>query len=182
MFLVGIQFPCQDEEVVAEAVDIGNDVCIDFCAFFGKGKDASFCSSADGAADVCDGCGSASSWQDEAAEAGQDGVDGVNLLLDACHHLVGHDGSVCLLTCGVVVGVVVCGKIASHHKKMPLHVGEELAVVLVGAIGDEQPDVGAEFVDGAIRFQSGAGLADPLSACEGCDPLVACTCVDFHNI
>ena len=74
MILVGIQFSCQDEEVVAEAVDIGNDVCIDFCAFFGKGKDASFCSSADGAADVCDGCGSASSWQDEAAEAGQDGM------------------------------------------------------------------------------------------------------------
>lgn len=41
--------------------------------------------------------------------------------------------------------------------------------------------MGTEFVDGAIRFETCTSLADSLSTCEGCFPLIACSCVDFHR-
>lgn len=69
----------------------------------------------------------------------------VNLLLDGCHHIGGDD-----VAWPYVALAVVGGQIASHDEEVVLHVGEELAVVLVSAVGDEQSDGGTEFIDCAV--------------------------------
>ena len=181
MIFICIQFASQNEEVVTEAIDVGNHMGVNFCTLFDKGKDTPFCTSADGAAHMSDSSGSASSRENETTEGWQGGVDGIYLLFDTCHHFVCHNGNVRFLTGGVVGWLVVCGKISAHDEKLALNVDEKLDVMFTGTFSDEQSDKGAEFVDGAIRFKTCTSLADSLSTCEGCFPLVACSCVDFHR-
>ena len=68
MFFVGVEFSCKDEEVVAKAIHVGDDVFIYFCSFFNEGEDASFGTSAHRAADVAEGCGTASTGENETLE------------------------------------------------------------------------------------------------------------------
>lgn len=133
MLLVSVELACKDEEVVAESVDIGNDVRIHLCPFLHKCQDAAFGTSADGAADVGDGGGTASPRQDEASERGQCGIDGIHLLFELGGHLWGHD----IARTDIVLGVVG-GKVSAHDKKFALDVGEYVDVVLLCAVGDEQ--------------------------------------------
>ena len=145
MFFIDVEFSCQDEEVVAEAVNVCDSLFIDDGSFFDEPQDGAFGSSADGAAYVCYGCGTASSRQYETAEWGQGGIDAIDFFFHACDHLWGDD----------VVGshlslAVVGGEVASEDEEVVLHVGEELQVVRVGAVGDEESDLGAQFIDCAV--------------------------------
>lgn len=181
MFFVRIQLTCQYEKVVTETVDIGNNMGVNFCTFFGEGKNAAFCTSANRTAHMCDSCSFASSWENETTEGGKCGVDGVNFLFDTSHHLICHDGMVCPLASGGMGWLVISGEISAHNEKLVLNVSEELDVMVTYTFGDEQSDKGTEFVNGAIRFETCTSLADSLSTCEGCFPLIACSCVDFHR-
>lgn len=68
MFFVGVEFSCQDEEVVAEAVHVSDNLCFDFCSFFLEGEDAAFGTAAYGSTHVAYCGGSASARQDEVAK------------------------------------------------------------------------------------------------------------------
>lgn len=161
MLLVSVEFACKDEEVVAESVDIGNDVCIHLCPFLHKCQDAAFCASADSAADMGHGGGAASPWQNEAAEGGQRGIDGIYFLFELGRHLWGHN-----VARTDIALRVVRGQISAHDKEFALNVGEHVDVVLLCAVGDEQTYLRTKFVDGAVGFETCAGLADALSANE----------------
>ena len=136
MFFIGVEFSCQNEEVVTEAIDVGDDLGIDFCPFFAEGEDAAFGPSAHGSAYVAYSGGSASAGQDEAAEGGQGGVDAVNLCFDGGHHAGGDD-----VPWPHVALAVVGGQIATHDEEGVLHLGEALQVVVIGAVGDEESDL-----------------------------------------
>ena len=159
MLLVGVELACKDEEVVAESVDIGNDVRIHLCPFLHKSQDAAFGTSADGAADVGDGSGTASTWQNEATERRQCGIDGIHLLFELGGHLRRHD----VARTDIVLGVV-SGKVSAHDEEFALDVGEHVDVVLLCAVGDEQAYLRTKFVDSAIGFEACASLANALSA------------------
>ena len=126
---------------------------------------------------MADSCGSASSWQNEVLEGWQLGIDGIDGLFDGFNHGRGDD----VAWPDVALGGVG-GEVASEDEELVLHVGEELDVGVEGAVGDEQSDLGAEFIDCAVGFESCAGLADSLSSYEGCLALVACTGVYFHEL
>jgi hypothetical protein len=130
---------------------------------------------------MCDSGGFASSRENETTEGGECGVDSVNFLFDTSHHLICHDWIVRPLASRSMGWLVVCGKISAHDEKLALNVSEELDIMVTGTFGDKQSDMGAEFVNGAIRFETCTSLADSLSTCEGCFPLIACSCVDFHR-
>ena len=55
MIFVEVEFSCQDEEVVAEAVDVGYQAGTDGFLLLVQAQDAAFGTSADCAADVADG-------------------------------------------------------------------------------------------------------------------------------
>jgi hypothetical protein len=175
MIFIHIEFACQGEEIVTESVDVGNDVGIHFRTLLAQGKNATFSPSANRAANMTQCRSPASAWQDETAERRKRGVDGINLFFKVGNHVLCH-----LIAWTHLMLTHIGGEIASHHKELVLNVRQELAIMFVLAIGDEQSDLGAEFVNGAIGFKPGTSLADPLSANEGSFSLVACSCVDFH--
>ena len=175
MIFIRIEFACQGKEVITQSIDVGNDVAIHFRSLLTQGKNATFGTSANRTANMTHSRCPASPWKDETTKRRKRGIEGIYFFFEVGDHLFRYQ-----ITRTHFLLTHISGEIATHHKKLVLDVRQELAIMFVRAIGDEQPDLGTEFVNGPIGFESGTSLADPLSANEGSCSLVACSCVDFH--
>ena len=144
--------------------------------------DASFGPSAYGAAHMGLGRGGGSSRQDEVAQRGQGVVEPVDALFESCH-LFGVDAA------GFAQGGVggIGGEVRADGEESVLDVEQQVGVVghIVGQEGAQQPDVGVQFVDGAVGFEANVLFGYAFSAYERGLSVVAGAGVDvafFHAV
>ena len=176
MIFIRIEFACQGKEVVTQSIDVGNDIAIHFRTLLAQGENATFGTSANRAANMTQSRSPASTRKNETTERRKRGIEGIYLFFEVGDHLFRHQ-----IARAHFLLTHISGEIATHHKELVLDVRQELAIMFVRAIGDEQSDLGTEFVNGPIGFESGTSLADPLPPNERSLSLIACSCVDFHR-
>lgn len=116
-------------------------------------EDAPLGTAAHGAADVADSGSAASAGKDESSQRGQHGVEAVYLLLHRFHLRGGDDAG--LVEFGLPA---VGGEVGADDKEVVLHLLHEATVLFVGKVGDEESQVGIEFIDGAVGFQADVGF------------------------
>mgnify|MGYP006988970472 CR=1 FL=1 len=129
-----VEFSAEDEEVVAQTVDVSEQVFFYWLACFGESYDGSFCSAADGAADVCLCTLRCALWQDEAAE----GRELVLNAVDFCFQLF---GGIRAYLSALRHGLGVGGEVGSDDEELALYGAQECFVGCVWAEGYEQPQV-----------------------------------------
>ena len=109
---IDIEFSCQQEEIVAQAIDIRGNSFIDLDAAFYKTEHAAFGSPTYGSAYMSIGGFTTASREYEQAQGWDNGFEAVDFCLDGADHLLCHDGF------GVFLGGgIICSEIASHDKQ-----------------------------------------------------------------
>ena len=159
MIFVLVEFSCQNEEVVTEAVDVGYDVEVHGVLLLVECQYAAFGTATHGAADMAYGRRTGAAGEDETLEWGEGGADGINLLLQMKHR-VGSDETVC-----VAVGGIGSEYPADEEERF-LYFGQYGGVVCVFAVGDEQTDLRVEFIHSAVCLDACAGFVHSLIAGE----------------
>ena len=157
-FLVLVHFAREDEQIVGQAVDVGQQLGGDFC-LGGQRQDAAFGAAADGAADVAQGGPAASARQHEGAERGQEAVQAVYLGFQRLHLRRLHHRS---RPQGRPRGVR--GQLRADGKERVLHAPEGGGVAFVRRVGGQQAEAGVQFVHRAVGFQADVGFGDALAA------------------
>ena len=157
-FLVLVHFARKDEQIVGQAVDVGQQLGSDF-GLGGQRQDAAFGAAANGAADVAQGGPAASARQHEGAERGQEAVQAVYLVFQRLHLRRLHHRS---RPQGRPRGV--CGQLRADGKERVLHAPEGGGVAFVRRVGGQQAEAGVQFVHRAVGFQADVGLRHALAA------------------
>ena len=166
--------PSKDEEQIAEAIEIDDNVLRDRGGL-SQGDDEAFRAPANCAGHMQLSRRNTPAGEDEVLERGQFPLAKVNHLLEP-------------LDMGSLDSTVVSslgrggGQFRSHHEQLALHVGENLidAGRRVGGAGN--PEGSVQFVDGAVSFDARVMLLDANPAQEPCFTGVAGPSVDFHGL
>jgi len=177
---VKIYYFSQDKQIIAQSVDILNNIAA-HCNILSEAVDASFSPSADCSADMALGGGHCSSWKDKPLGIRQQYIHLVNTVFQQLGLSFGQTGRIiewCL-------ALVSC-QMSSYVEEIALDAEQKRSLlVVVGQQRQQQTEVRAKLVDGAIGFQPDVALADAHAAHEVGHALVAAPGVNgcyLHSI